>query len=167
MVSAESLANLKPGNRNGVRHRVTKEYVTKLTDFLMDDFDQFIGELQALPPRDRVVAKLKLMDMIIPKKQELEVGAIETPKWEIVRASERYAHVETPVQDAEVIDAPTIAETSTILEVPATLQDYQLLQIERAADVLLRASSPELVPEPEQLPPPIALPVFQRASDVK
>lgn len=111
-VKPESLANLQPGNRKGIRNRITKEFTLKLTEYLMDDLPNFLQELEVLAPRDRVVAKLKLMDMMIPKKHEMEVEAIETPKWEIRRATVALK------EDAEAAAAEVTEEATVVEETP-------------------------------------------------
>lgn len=82
-----SLGNLQPGSKAGHKKRLTKKYITDLMDFMVKDLPNFLAEIEQLDLKDRVAAKLKIIDMVKPKDVNLsfedEDGESTKPTWSI------------------------------------------------------------------------------------
>lgn len=104
-----SLKNLIPGGNNkGRKKRVTKNLIENLTAYLEKDLPNFIAQIESLPKRDQVQAKMKLMDMIVPKKREVDTtNTVETVDWSIQIASQALPPAAIPpieIQEGEVVE---------------------------------------------------------------
>ena len=65
---------LVPGGKAGVRVVLTKEFVKRQVEWLSDNEDVFreaMAELAATSPEKFVNAYLKMIDLIVPKKQDV------------------------------------------------------------------------------------------------
>lgn len=69
---------------------MTKQLQFELVEYLSTNKPAFLARMEALSDRDYVGAWLKLMEMVMPKKQEIEVEATQPITWNInpVRARE-------------------------------------------------------------------------------
>lgn len=61
----------KTGGRTaGTPNRVTGDLKSRITALLDEQFDTIADDLDALEPKDRVTAYLKLIEYVLPKQRE-------------------------------------------------------------------------------------------------
>ncbi|TDN38595.1 hypothetical protein E4631_23895 [Hymenobacter sp. UV11] len=65
---------LVPGGKANVRVVLTKDFVRRQMEWLSDNEEEFRFMLSQLPPKEYVAAYLKLMDLLIPKKQDVTLS---------------------------------------------------------------------------------------------
>jgi hypothetical protein len=66
-----SRAALVPGGKVGVRVRITKDFVLEMTEWLTDNRAEFVARMSQLSDKDWVAAYQKMMDMLVPKQQDI------------------------------------------------------------------------------------------------
>ena len=64
----------KTGGRTaGTPNRITGDLKSRITALLDEQFDTIADDLEALEPKDRVTAYLKLVEYVLPKQREQKI----------------------------------------------------------------------------------------------
>lgn len=95
-----SRAALVPGGKAGARVVLTKDFVRRQVEWLSENEEEFRFMLSQLPPKEYVAAYLKLMDLVIPKKQDVTLS--EGPPAEVFHV---HFGAPTPEQQQALLDA--------------------------------------------------------------
>lgn len=71
---------LVPGGKAGVRVVLTKDFVRSQVEWLTENEDRFREMMTQLSPKEYVAAYLKLVDLIVPKKQDITMSEGPPPE---------------------------------------------------------------------------------------
>lgn len=108
-INPNSLENLKGGGKPGTRKKLTKAYITSLMDYMVDDLPAFLSEIEQLELKDRVAAKLRIIEMVKPRDINLsfedEDGEQTKPSWIInfIAPKEPITVDITPLEEMDII----------------------------------------------------------------
>ena len=61
------------GRQSGTPNRTTSDLKTRISALLDTQFDTVVEDLNALEPKDRVMAYLKFLEYVLPKQREQRI----------------------------------------------------------------------------------------------